>query len=436
MDLLDFTDKNKLNTPESIFSFIEKSSIEEIVEIVTEAYALTNLQKASNAHPSLFNFSASHTLSGGSFPCEHPRCRLSSVATLGKFASGYADSVTIYNPFEFIYPYLGEYRKLNLSTENSLRRESTIAFLTIYELKPLIERGIIHISRTIELVCYSCKRNKEKLLDKSIVRFEDISKEKVYPELLKEVKLVYEKNYVLLEGAEDIFGRGYGLSFKQVPKFLKDKAGNPVTQMKNLKFENPLIHKMINEAIKSLLSQKVNGMDNLTRTYLTNNKIEKMLLDGEKQVADGRELTLIANNLPVLRDASYDQILDIRDRYASEFQSFQELVSNILTKAKNFEFQQEYSEFVNNELEKRIQEMKEILNQGRKKFVKRGLFSGGFLGFSAILSTQSNYDISWLFALADSLRQCRDTIIEVDNYERKMKTSPVYFYYRLSEKIN
>lgn len=130
--------------------------------------------------------------------------------------------------------------------------------------------------------------------------------------------------------------------------------------MKNLKYNHPFIQRIADEAIDSLLIQKIEKVENLTQTYLTNNFLEKTMLEEMRNQLVTKPFNFIAKDLPILNELPYEILIEIRNKYSDEFKSFQNHISELFNKAHNFETQEEFNIFVKNELRKQLLDLKKI----------------------------------------------------------------------------
>ena len=333
-ELYEFLKKWHLTTPKEISKFCEDVKIEEVLETSMEAFIIT--QKARNkAIPgSLFNFSASCTLSGGNYPCEAISCRINHIAELAKFSSIYSDSTTIYNPFDFVYFAFNSSSKQQI-TPHTIRLEALNAFSITLEFKPLVERGLINFSKTIYVICTKCKKKKDKIINSIIDELEKIAEKTLFPLFKKSVEIEYEKDSFHLRGIETLIGEDFYFHYEKFPNYLI-KNRKRINSIKDLQYDNPLIQKIITEAINSLMIQKIDNLENLTQTYLTTNMMEKTLLESMGKQVDNTALNFFAKGLPIIENMPYERIVEMRDVYSDQFKSFQNLVYDLMNKAKKF----------------------------------------------------------------------------------------------------
>lgn len=429
-DLYKLIKKNKLITLKEIFDFCKNGEFEKVVDICMEAFVITTKSKNQIAPGSLFNFSASFTLSGGAYPCESIPCRMSKVADLAKFSSIYSDGTTIYNPFDFVYYFLNPQGKHEMSPDY-VRLEALNAFSIAIEFKSLIERGIIKFSKTIYVTCAKCKKKRDKIINSIYEELDDIAKNTLYPLLKKEIEIEYEKNAFHLRGIEPFIGEDLYIHYKKFPNFLI-KKGKKVSSLQDLGFDNPLIQKITTEAIDSLVFQKIASLENLTQTYLTTSMVEKTLLEKMGQKAENRVLNFFTKGLPVIQGMPYERVIEMRDTFSTEFKSFQTHISELIGKAETFESQEEFDIYVSNELKEQLKDLKKIEVEGRKKLIAKGIAHGAMLVASIGISTITNYDLPSLLGIAQATYGCKNLLSKAEELEEEVQKSPIYFYYKLS----
>jgi hypothetical protein len=91
-----------------------------------------------------YNQWSSSTLSGGTFPCASPRCRIRAANELGRYAALYADRVYIQDPFNGYHDAFGE-------DSEEFRSDFTHDVAVIQHLLPLIEAGcVVPVSLSVE----------------------------------------------------------------------------------------------------------------------------------------------------------------------------------------------------------------------------------------------------------------------------------------------
>ena len=109
------------------------------------------LPKSGDYPHTAFSFIGNASLAGSPNPCADFVCRSKAVDELSRFAALYADEVSIPNQFQYFYEFLGE------NNLEYAKREISIHVKILWNIKPLIEAGIIFFTDYKYLqTCTSC----------------------------------------------------------------------------------------------------------------------------------------------------------------------------------------------------------------------------------------------------------------------------------------
>jgi hypothetical protein len=430
-ELYQLIKKKKLASAKEVSDFCENGKPSDILETVLEALVITNTSKNFSVPGSLFNFSASTTLSGGAYPCVSQPCRIRQVKDLARFSSIYSDCTIIHNPFDFAYCYIDPSNHIEQPVEK-IRTEALNAFLIALDFQPLIERGLIKFSKTIYAVCANCKKENKKTGDATFSDLNKIAESALFPLIKNRVKLEYEKKSFHLSGIEALIGEDMFIHYKKFPDYLI-KNGRKIDSLEKIKFSNPLMQKIMGEAINSVMVQKIDNPGNLAWTYLTNNMLEKTLLEKMGKQSENKALNLFVEGLPVVQGKPYESILKIRDSYADEFKSFQDHVSSLVKKADSFGTQEEFNTYVGAKLKEQLQDLKKIQKGDNLKLMSKGFLGGLFLGATISISVVSNSDLASFINAAQAFYGCSSVLFEATEMAKKMQQSPLYFYYQLEK---
>mgnify|MGYP000456264223 CR=1 FL=1 len=132
----------------NIINAVNSADKDDIYEFTETLYLISKYHfKFENKPNENFSFVANSSLSGGRFPCSHPRCRTQKLESLISFSSLYADEVYVQNPFEKIV-----LNGSNAFNENS-RTELIHGIFNYFQLKPLIEKGIVKYAQNRVSLC-------------------------------------------------------------------------------------------------------------------------------------------------------------------------------------------------------------------------------------------------------------------------------------------
>lgn len=237
-DLFDLLDKLKLDSFQKIDDYCTKTRFDKFVLTLAEAFAYSSIGSDFISIPSEYNFSASMTLSGSNFPCEDPVHRIARVNELASFSALYADSTTIYNPFDFVYyfinPELSSKGRTTKIEEIKFRHDAIVALSISILFKPLLERGLLKYSRTIFSECTNCSKVRVKTskeLQQSLMK---IGLNPTIELFTKNVKVIIpDKHTLILNGSESLLGEEIVYRFKKMPEKLLyqyDHSGSKISE--------------------------------------------------------------------------------------------------------------------------------------------------------------------------------------------------------------
>jgi len=304
-----------------------------------------------------------------------------------------------------------------------------------YEYRPLIEAEILRFSRTINIICNNCKKKRDMQLKLVENKLYALSKEQLFPLFKDIVRLEINKKrkFFHLAGIDTLVGEDAFFHYKTFPKYLIDAKGKTITDIRKLRFNNPLVSGFFKDAIDSLMFQKVGDIEQITKTYLTNSLFERKLLESVGNVTDEKVLNFFLDEIPVVQKLPYNRILEMRTKHFSEFESFQNAVSEIMKKAKDFNTQDEFNEFSKRQLDKNLKDLKKIQDEQRKKSLLTGFIHGSFLGASLVISLATNNQIPSILSVAQATMACKEIITDAEETQKALERSPLYFYFRLSK---
>lgn len=430
-ELYELMKRKKLTSTRNIFEFCDTCEIKELVETALEAYSYT-LKPLGSVSPSPFNFAASISLSGGSYPCQSPQCRISRIFDMAKFSSIYANHVTIYNPFDFIYLYVNEIDD-NQTPDHVVRVETANAFVISFVLKPMINRKLIEFSKTLFAICKSCKKKKnecERLIENDL---ETIAKITVGSRIRDVAKIEYGRDFCHFPGIENLIGEDIFFHYKKLPSFLQ-RGNKKITIITDLENNNPIYRGIIDDAIDSLMFQKFGSVEGFTQTYLTTSPLEKILLEGVGKNGEDKILNLFIEGIPLIDKAPFEQIIEIRESFPDEFIAFQEHTSRLIDKARMFDSQHEFNAYVKDELSKDTEDLKKIISEKRKGVWIGGIADGLILA-NIFLSTKINSGFQPFWNIVQLVSGCCGPLIAAGEAEKSIRNNPLYFYLELTKKL-
>lgn len=146
-DFFDYL-KEKGLSQNSIENVILNWELTQALDFITESKELLPFSKKKST--SVFDFVANSSLSGGSHPCAGVKCRLSRVDQLARFAALYADTVLIQDPLPILVNHYNE------GFGDANKYELIAGLHVLYQLKPLLEKGIVGFAATKFHFCKDC----------------------------------------------------------------------------------------------------------------------------------------------------------------------------------------------------------------------------------------------------------------------------------------
>lgn len=428
-------DDNKLTSPERILDFFTRDDLNYICEFIMEAYVISNSPDDIDVKPSIFNFSASLSLSGGRYPCPNLRCRLKRIQELIYFASFYSDSVVIFNPFEIFYAFFNEEIKTEYQ-EKEIREEAIFVFSALLILRPLIESHLVIISHSVFFMCSyhmkEWKKSENELYDTLYRKL----KETIYPKIRKDVKIVTQSpNVIVYYGLEKYIGEDMTLTFtKYYPKKKIPVGTNLPENYSKFESSHMPIAASLFDSIDSVIMQKLKVLNKHSTTYLSNNYLDKMLLESlQKNYMDSKPFELVTKHLPTVVNVDPYTLIDLRHSNQQVFANFRNYLSELFSQSSKFDTQQEYNSFINNALQDGVDEIKSLYKSKKSQYIKTSSQDAMLSVASIILSLETN---STLPLILDSLKifhDCRKMHSEYKNMLSEIQNRPMYFYYKLKD---
>jgi hypothetical protein len=365
-----------------------KLTNDEVKDLIINGVGLASLNRKID-RDSNFNFVANSTLSGGSFPCAHLKCRIKSIDSLARNSILYADTVSITNPFEQ-FVHVDEFSEY-------ARYELCINLALLYYTKPLFDSGIFQLSSSLTHVCKSClkkmnafTRGYQKKIDKAEENLLNI----VLSDVSCTVKFYKDGTpYIDIEAGKDILDHpivlnpGHGL-----PDYLRDK----LKRRRRLKL-NPqemidygIAEMFITPIIDDLITQ--NHYSNYYNSYyLTGRNIDaKLISENQNKGKINLSNTIsqsLDHSLPFIPSIDFKNIIKLRKKEGEAFQIYRSSLTNFLgdIKSKNYNIKEAFRDEIEPEINKinqTIKNSKKLLFADIAKdmlvgstFVSVGLFS-------------------------------------------------------------
>ncbi len=433
-----------ISDPPDVFEVIQKLSIEKIIEVSTKCYTLTETSGEQIKDHSIFNFSASSTISGGIRPCADVECRIRNVYELSAFAALYADKVVIPNPFEHIYHHLSsDFNFSNEEQEYFFVSRLIGDIVIMLNLKPLVKSKLLTINPQVKSYCKECWEQELVKQKKIQDAFERIEKDAIN-DLNRNIKFTLDtKKSIVMSGARDYIGQEV-LRFAMLPKVLKPYIKSiPYTfksdEVKKLELWQPVVIPIFED----LILQKY-SMLNLNTAYLTNRKIETDIIhhldnniedrSKEKALIDG-----LVHRLPFVEGASLDMLVQLRGQESEAFDVYRDSVAKTVKDTSEETNTEVIKKVVEERIKPQLHKLDQIVKSHKDEFNAKGkrkvVFNSLLFTAGLFVNQISGIDIKTILALggAHTLAEVYSDFSEARAVPKQIKNSDYYFLWRLEK---
>lgn len=322
--------------------------------------------------PSLFNFSASSSLSGVAYCCPALDCRVRSIDKISLFASMYADTIFIPNFLRKIPP------DINIQSskqKNWLYQAVVNDFVAFLKFEPLLREGIIRINPYGTHYCPKCKAE---YMGKLIRHVSQNLKDEIYFSIIEKgvIELVQKQNYV--DGTiSDISMTGALKNISEFPYRLTDQEVNDLK----------LLEETFGPILEDVLEQK-NPINELGFSYLTNRGIDTEILglmNKEKEKNLNKILLEgLSHLLPYIQGVSIQEVLEIRNKDGSAFIQYRDAFKRTIKQTAQVTSSIEVGEAVQDIIIPEVNKIQRLLDINKERFSKKAKRS---LIFDAITIT-------------------------------------------------
>lgn len=445
-EFYEYLGKVGIFNPPDVFEVVNKLSIKKIIELSVQCYKLTEISSEKDINNSIFNFSASSTMSGGVSPCAEVNCRVNNVYELAAFSALYADKVVIPSPFEHIYH--------NLSSDFKFANEEQLYFfinrligdiVIMLNLKPLFKNKLLTINPRIKRYCSECYKRQLSEEKKVQNAFKKIEKE-VINDLNRNIKFTLDtKKSIITKGTKNYIGKEV-LQFSLLPKKLK-----PYTKFVPYTFNSEEIKKIglwrpvVIPIFEDLILQKY-LMQNYNTTYLTNRRLEADIISRlennsseqskTKAIIDG-----LVHRLPFLENASLNTLVKLRNNEQEAFAVYRNAVTETIKGVKGETNSKNIKEMVEEKIQPELKKLDQIFRNHRDNFRARGtekiilsslLLSAGFfvnkisgISIGSILEAGGAYKMTEIYS----------DLSQANKVPQDVKNSDYYFLWNLERKF-
>lgn len=429
-----------INESPDVFEIIPKLPFEKIIEIAIQCYTLTETKARPTKDLSVFDFSASSSISGGIYPCSEIDCRLKNVYELAAFSALYADKVLIPNPFEHIYHHL-------TSDFNFANQEQLYIFcnrlmgdiVIMLNLRPLVDGGILYINPQLGSFCKECWTRNLKEQKALIDEFHKLET-RIVTDLNKNIKFVLDTNKTIVaQGTPNYLGSEV-FRFVVLPKVLKafrksiPHTFSP-TEVETLRLWEPFV----TPVIEDLILQKFSMID-LNTAYLTNRGIEADIINNLEENAErSKEKAIIdgmAHKLPFIENATLSSLVKVRQHEAESFAVYRDVVKNTIQETKDETNAAIIKSIVEDKINPELHKLDQIIKNHKDDFQKQGrkdLFFNSLLLITGFFSNSNSALIEGTSALLKDLLKDYSDAKQVPT---RVKNSDYYFLWKLEKQVS
>ena len=320
------------NLDEKIYSW-SPNSLLEFSEDCQELLPTTT-KKAS----SIFDFTANSQLSGSPSPCAAMDCRMQNVDAMARFATLYADRILLRNPFE-------DYHRINQFDDDSY--EKIVNDLRIiYQLKPLLEAGLVDFVESPSPKSHFCLECYEKIIFSQPKYFgERLSetKNKLRDKYIKEAIFYIENidgtKFVIKENKSESIDDGscaYIIEGLSEPLERRLRSSDRIKLSKKDIFSLNILDYYAVDILDDIAIQ--NWCSNIYKTsYLTNRRIDLELIS-DSPIQETYNKALIesfSHYLPLIYDTTLSKLIKLRKEEGEAFLVYRDALAQALKTASH-----------------------------------------------------------------------------------------------------
>ena len=385
-----------------------------------------------------FNFVSSLSLTGTGSCAEHT-CRVRRAHMLARFAALYADKVVA--PMEIADPRADRHFHTR-DAEYFFRESLAGTLLSVHEMRPVIEAGLITLAVPVGHFCEECAQTAVKRIHSisSAARHLALAHESEFSMTLETTTPM---TCLRVQGPAEYLQHGqvYRITSgipKWLPKSFHTKTSVRLSRsvLRKAKVVDELFHRVASQvAIQEIIGRRYNAKT------VTDNPADLALLSqlnpvGGMHARATASLARITHVLPLMQDVSLAEAVSVRQREPDSFlvyrkalgQALREvLISEVLT-------QERAAEIVSDVLEPEIAKLRQMVSAARTGAIRKAAFRLAMAGAIVSLGvfrglTPSEYAAlgsgALLTGLAESLSELRGP--------QDIKNEHFYFLLRLTQ---
>ncbi|HZK55442.1 MAG TPA: hypothetical protein VFC84_14760 [Desulfosporosinus sp.] len=439
-DLFECLELMKL-TPQNVYDQMLKLKNDKVNEVV---HVLNNIITSQDndlrAPSSVYNFVASEDLSGGAKYCASIDCRLNKASEMANFASLYADTVLIKNPF-------GEY--LTYQTYNdTLRNYITNDILIVWYYLPLIKKGIVRFAQTDHQFCSECF---EKFSSNEYYSYEkkaEAAYKFLQNEYLNNVSINFEndENFGFLEirGPEELVQ--HGITFihfmhytpKALLKYANSKGRHKIDR--TILEQSGLINHLTDVVIDDFTTQDW-YTKNFDFSYLTNRELDIKVInqtnDDDINARNRKLFECLAHQLPVIKDVNIKEILKIREKDGESFGLYRNNMKKLIRELPNkpSHIKEAFSDIVQPEIDKIYISLNESRKSIIKNISKNIIITSGivYMGLTTGLLPDNIKEIVGVAGGCGLTQTAINNLTDSFTKPNTLRTNPYYFLWKVNK---
>ncbi|MDQ3819775.1 MAG: hypothetical protein M3362_19160 [Acidobacteriota bacterium] len=283
----------------------------------------------SEPNQSNFGFIANAPLSGGHTPCAHVDCRLEHVDRLARFAALYGDQVLLQDPLDYFNSIISGAPH---SYIDAVRSDLIDSLYLLYNLRPLLEVGLVGIARKHTAFC---ETHMPSIIKEGTLRRAEDTLHKILSREL-DISMAKEDAWIRISGAENLLEHPVGFR-------TNEKVSVSQRPRRDGRFR--IIGKTRKEIVKDLagwilvdLIQQDIYCSKGDLNYLTDRELDLSVLEATNDPAKKRfSKALIegfSHSLPFIQNVSLNKLLRLRMEEGESFQVYRDSVSAMLKSLK------------------------------------------------------------------------------------------------------
>lgn len=439
-ELYDYLDSLGLSDYNALFSYVmRKWNQKELRRVVNYLFQL--IKPGFGNEGSIFNFVSNSSLAGGLIPCSEPKCRVRNIKNLARFAALYSDCVLIPSPID-----------KHIHGEGEIIREHLLGDIQIiFELKPLIEAGLIDFITQDICLCKECLskhlENREKFESDLALLYDAIDSEYLN-NIHYTVKYEYNKPVVYVKAPEK-----YGLHKnivvrfrKYVPKEIKQlvKPGEEVTLPSNVIREIGVLNLLTSDVIDDLILQNV-WVNAYGSTYLTNREVDINMINTLHSKIEfeksSRIVDALSHTLPIIQNVDLTKIVELRQKDGESFNVYRDSLTKILHNQQSYDIK-DLKEMYRDKILPELNNINLTIKNNKKNLT--GSIVSDVVFASSIVSVGLYKgllpaDIGQVLAAIGGVKFAYDLYSKVGKYikeDESIRNNQFYFLWKLQQKGN